>query len=152
MVGSDAISQRVRPSGVLRHIAADGAGALARRIGRVEVLAPLRGERDIQIHDARLNHCALVGVIDFQNPVHARETDDDSAGARNRSAAQSRAGAAAYNRHTVLAADLDDRDDVFGRARKNHDIGQRFIHAAVVFIKREIFGAVEIAARAQQRG
>ena len=118
VVGGDAVGERVRPAGVLRHVAANGAGALAGRIGRVEILPALRGQRQIEIHHARLDHGALVGVIDFENPVHARETDDDAAGARNGSAAQAGARAAAHDGDAVLAADLDDSHDVFGRARK----------------------------------
>jgi hypothetical protein len=37
VIGGHAVGQRVRTAGVLRHIAADGAGALAGGIGRVEI-------------------------------------------------------------------------------------------------------------------
>ncbi len=37
VIGGDAVRQRVRPAGVLRHVAADGAGLLAGGIGRVEI-------------------------------------------------------------------------------------------------------------------
>ena len=34
MIGGDAVSQRVRAAGIFRDVSADGAGFLARRIGR----------------------------------------------------------------------------------------------------------------------
>ena len=42
VIGGDAVGQRVRAAGVLRHVAADGAGALAGGIGRVEITVRLR--------------------------------------------------------------------------------------------------------------
>ena len=47
-------------------------------------------------------------------------------------------------------ADLDDRDHIFGGARKDDQIRPRLIDAAIVFVEGQIFRAVEIAARAEQ--
>ena len=41
VIGGDAVGQRVRAAGVFGDIAADGAGALAGGVGRVEVAAAL---------------------------------------------------------------------------------------------------------------
>ena len=60
MIGGDAVGQRVRSAGILRHVAADGAGALAGGIGRVEVAAALDRQRDVEIDDAGLYHRPLV--------------------------------------------------------------------------------------------
>ena len=46
--------------------------------------------------------------------------------------------------------DLDDGGNVVGVAREHHQLGAGLVDAAVVFVERQVFGAVEIAARAQQ--
>ena len=150
VVGGYAVGQRMRTAGVLRHIAADGAGALAGGIGRVEIALRLDGQRDIQIDHAGLHHRALVFQIDFEDAIHAREADDHAALARDRAAAQARPRAAAHDGHAVFRGDLDDGDDVFGAAREDHHLGPRLFHAAVVFVERQILGLIQVSARAQQ--
>ena len=76
VIGGDAVGQGVRAAGVFRDVAADGAGALAGRIGRVEVAVRFDGAGDIEIDHAGLHHRALVLQIDLQDPVHAREGDE----------------------------------------------------------------------------
>src|SRR5438874_517509 len=88
MIRGDTISEGVRPTGVFGHVAADGAGALARRIGRVIILFRLHGESDIEIDHAGLYHGALIIEVNLKDPVHSRETDGDASGARNCPAAQ----------------------------------------------------------------
>ena len=75
VIGGDAVRQRMRTARVFRYVAADGAGLLAGRIGRVEISVALHGLRDFEIHHARLHHRAFIRQIDFENPVHARERD-----------------------------------------------------------------------------
>ena len=97
----------------------------------------------------RLQDGALIFQIDFENPVHSREPGRNATRPGDRSAAQSGACATPYQRYPVLAADIDDGDDVLRRARKYDNIRPRFIHAAVIFVKREVFGPIEVTARAQ---
>ena len=85
----------MRPAGIFADVSADGAGALAGRIGRVEIAVGFDRQRHVEIHHARLHHGALIGQIDFKNPVHARKGDHDSAGARDGAAAQAGSRAAA---------------------------------------------------------
>src|SRR5262245_53102356 len=140
----------MRAAGVLRDVAADGAGALARRIRRVKITLRLDGQRDIQVHDAGLHYGALVGEVDFENPVHAREADGDAAGSGNRAAAQAGAGAAAYDGDSVLAGNLDDRDHVLRRPRKHDHLRTGLVDTAVVFVQQQVFGPVQVSARAEQ--
>ena len=140
----------MRTAGVLRHIAADGAGALARRVRCVKIFLSLDRQSDVQVDDARLHDGALVGEIDFENPVHAGEADGDAPGARNRAPAQSRAGAAPHDGYVVLPCDFDDRDHVFGAAWKNDHLRTGLVDAAVVLIEQQVFGAVQVSARTQQ--
>ena len=103
MIGGDAVGQRVRPAGVLRDVAADRAGALAGRIGRVEITVRCTASVISRLTTPGLHHRALVFQIDLEDPVHAREADHDAALTRNRAAAESRACAAADDRNVVLA-------------------------------------------------
>ena len=104
VIGGDAVGQGVRAAGVFRDVAADGAGALAGGVGRVEIAAALHRQGDVQVDHAGLHHGALVFQIDFEDPVHAREGDHDAALAGDGAAGESGAGAAADERHVELAA------------------------------------------------
>ena len=58
VVGGDAVLEAVRPAGVLRHVAADGAGGLARRIGHVVEAVGRHGLGEPGVHHAGLEHGA----------------------------------------------------------------------------------------------
>ena len=73
VVGGDAVGQGVRPARVFRHVAADGAGFLARGVGNEVVTVVRDGKRQVQVHDAGLDPRALVLDIDFNDLLHARE-------------------------------------------------------------------------------
>ena len=45
---------------------------------------------------------------------------------------------------------FDDRGDVVGGAREDDQVGRVLVDAAVVFVERQVFGPVEIAARTEQ--
>ncbi len=139
----------MRASGVFANVAADGAGSLAGGIGRVEISPRIDGHRNVEVHHARLDHRALIGQIDFDNAIHARERNDDSARARDRSAGKASAGAASDHRHSTLMREFHDGDNLFGRLRKHDQIGPGLIDAAVVFVERQVFGFVKIPARAE---
>src|SRR5258707_247777 len=68
----------VQPPGFLRVFPADGADDLARRIGRV--VAPERRDalRDLEVRHARFDHGAQIRDVDLENPVHAREADENA--------------------------------------------------------------------------
>ena len=103
VVYGDAMHQGVRAAGILRDIAADGAGLLAGGIGR-EVQPEMRDMfRELQVDHAGLHHRALVLNVNFQDAVHAREGDHDAALLQNRAAAQS--GTSAARHHGNFAAE-----------------------------------------------
>src|SRR5437588_8116463 len=112
VVGGDPVGQSVRAAGVFGHVAADGAGALAGRVGRIEVAAAFHGSGDIEIDHARLHHGALVFEIDFQNAVHAGEGDHHASLARNGAAGKPGPGAAPYEGDAEFGSQLDQRRDV----------------------------------------
>ena len=134
VIGRHPVGERVRTAGILRDVAADGAGALAGRIRRIEVSLTLHRQRNVQVHYSRLHHGALVFEIDFENPVHSREPDHHAALARNRPAAQSRSRAAADHRDCVLVGQFHDRNHVLRRPWKDHQVRPPLIDAAVILV------------------
>src|SRR5579863_2102112 len=150
MVGGHPVGQGVRSAGVFRDVAADGAGALAGRIGRIKITVRLDRQRDVQVDDAGLYHGALILEIDLENPVHARKGHGNATGTGDRTSAQSRARAAANDRHSEFAADFDDLDYLFGGPGENDDIGPGLFNAAVVLVEGKILWLIEVAARTKQ--
>ena len=150
MVGGDAVGQGVGAAGIFRHVAADGAGALAGGVGGIKIAACLDRQGDVQVDHPGLHHGALVFQIDFEDPVHASESDEDSALERDGAAGESGSGAPADERHLELARDFDQRRDIRGAAGEDHQVGAVFIDAAIVLVQSEVFGAVEHAARTEQ--
>ena len=145
MIGGDAIRQRVRTAGVLRHVAADGAGALAGGIGRVEIAFALDGLRNFEIHDAGLEHRAFVCQVDFDDAVHAGERNDHAAGAgiapplNPVPAPRPTMGMWCSGRLTSAA--------LLRWISENDQIRAGFVDAAVVFVERQVFGPVQVPAR-----
>ena len=76
MVGGDAVGQTVGAAGVLGHVAADGAGALAGRVGRVieAVLGDLFGQ--VQVDDAGFDDGDAVFYVDVEDAGHAGEREN----------------------------------------------------------------------------
>ena len=96
-------------AGILGNVAANRAGTLAGRIGRIEVAAALHGERDIQVHHAGLNHHPLVFQIHFQDAIHPGKGDHQSALARNGAAGKPRTRAPPHERHAEFLRQFDQR-------------------------------------------
>ena len=67
VVDGDAVLQRVRPAGVGRHVAADRAGPLARRVGRIVIAGPLERVGQPDVDHARLHDGVAVAEVDLQN-------------------------------------------------------------------------------------
>ncbi len=104
VVGRDAVFEAMRAAGVHGDVAADGAGELARRIGRIEEARVSHRVRNGEVGDARLHGRRAVVKIDVENPVHARQADHNRVTSGQRAARQRRAGAARHNLNPVLAA------------------------------------------------
>lgn len=79
-----------------------------------------------------------------------RKRNDDAARSGDRSATQSGARASAHDGKVVFLGKTDDSGDFFSRPRKDDQIGTRLVNAAVVFVQRQVFGAGEIAAGAEE--
>ena len=149
MIGGDSVGQGVGSAGIFGDVAADGAGALAGGIGRIEIAAALDRHGDIQIDHARLYYRALVFEIQFEDAVHAGEGDHESAFARNRAAGKSGAGAASHEGHVEFPRQFDQGRDVGGATREGNQVGSVLVYAAIVFVKRQVLRPIEIAARTE---
>src|SRR5580704_1855988 len=101
MVHRDAVHQRVWAARILSDVAANGTGFLAGRIGRKVQAQMCHTVRQYLVDYARLDDSAHVLRVDFQNAVHAREDDENTAFDRNGTSAQTGASAARHNRNTL---------------------------------------------------
>ena len=149
VIGGDAVGQGVGSAGIFGDVAADGAGALAGGIGRIEIAAALDRQRDIEIDHAGLHYRALVFEIDFEDAVHAGEGDHEAAFARNRAAGESGAGAASHEGHVEFPRQFDQCGDFGGATREDDQVGRVLIDAAIVFVERQVLRPIEIAARTE---
>ena len=75
VVRGQSVFEAVHPAGVLRHIAADGAGDLRGRVGRVVESAMCHRLGDREIGHARLHHGDPVGEIDLADAVEPRHAE-----------------------------------------------------------------------------
>ena len=105
VVGGDAVFQAMRAARVHVDVAADHAGELARRIGRVEEPPALHRIGDADIGDAGLHRGAAIGVVDVEDAVHPHQPDHHRVRHRQRPAGQRCAGAARHHAHALRLAE-----------------------------------------------
>src|SRR5205823_10163208 len=79
VVDGDAVLERVRPAGVGRDVAADGAGALAGGVRGEVPAVRLQVVGQPEVDDARLDDGVAVAVVHLQDALHARQADHDAA-------------------------------------------------------------------------
>ena len=115
--GRDAILEAVRSTRVLRHISAQRARALRRRVGRVIQSVRLGRFREVCVDHARLQSSEPVVGVDLQDPVHARHTDDYAVLGRESTSGESRAGTSRNDLDTFRVQHLDDAGDLVRRVR-----------------------------------
>ena len=118
VVGGDAVFQAVRATRVHADIAADHAGELAGRVGRVEEALGLHRLGDADVGDARLHGGAAVGVVDVQDAVHAHHADHHGVRERHGPARQAGPGPARDDAHAHRVAQLQHGGDLPGRFRQ----------------------------------
>ena len=104
VIRGHAVFQAMRAARVHGDIAANGAGELARWIGRVEEPRLANRIRDSQIGDTRLHGCGPVREIHVQNPVHAGKAQDDAVFQGQRASAKRCSCPARDNLDTVFTA------------------------------------------------
>jgi len=150
VIGGDAVRECVRAAGVFGDVAADGGGFLAGGI-RCEVEASVfDSPGNVEVYDAGLDDSALIIEIEFENAIHAREDEHESAGTGERTAGEAGAGAATEDGHVVLGGEADNLGDFGGGAREGDEVGAPFFDGAVVFVEDEVFGTGEYGVFAEK--
>ena len=120
VVGGDAVFQAMRAAGIGGDVAADGAGDLARRVGRVEIAVARDRIGDGRIGDAGLDLSHAVGEVDGQQLVHARNTQHDRVFERQRATRERGARPARHDLDVVLVAVAEDGAHLLGVRRQHH--------------------------------
>ena len=105
VVGGDAVFQAMRAAGVHGDVAGDGAGELARRIGRVEEARMRDRLGDGEVGDAGLHARGAVVEIDVEDAVHLGDAEDDGVLLREGAAGERGAGAARHDLDAIGVAE-----------------------------------------------
>ena len=144
VVGGHAVFQAMHAAGILRHVAADGAGDLRGRIGRV-IEAGI-GDRvaDREIGDAGLHHHDAVVEVDVADAVELGHAEQHAVGERQRAAGERGAGPARHHLDAFVVAIAQHLRDLLGGLRQHHHHGQLLVGGQPV-------GSRKAASRARPR-
>ena len=93
---------------------------------------------------------ALALRVRSPGSIHAREDEHHAAGACERAAGKSRAGAATDDGEVVLCGEFGDARNVFGGMGKIDEVWTAFFDGAVVPIKKKILRPVKNGRRAEE--
>ena len=121
IVGGDAVFEAMHAAGILRHIAADGAGDLRGRIGRVVEAGVFDRLRDREIGHARLNHGDTVVKVDLADPVELGHAEQHAVAERQRTAGQRGPCPARNDLDAFAVAVAEHGSDLRGRFRQHDD-------------------------------
>jgi len=121
---------------IFRHIAADGAGDLRRRIGRVIKAGGLHRLRHCKIGDAGLHHRDAVVVVDLANAVELRKAEQHAVAERQGAARERGAGAARHDLDALAVAETEHSRHLLGGLRQYHDHWQLTIGGQAVALER----------------
>ena len=120
VVGGHAVFQAMHAAGILRDVAADAAGDLRGRVGRVVEALVRHRLRDRQIGDARLDHGDAVLEIDLAHAVELAEAEQHAVGERQRAAGERGARPARHHADVVRVAIAQHPRHLLGRLRQHH--------------------------------
>ena len=120
VVGGHAVFQAMHATGILRHVAADGAGNLRGRIRRVIKSRMRNRVADRKIGDTRLRHHDAVVKIDVADAVELGHAEQHAVRERKRAAGQRGAGPAWHHLDAFVVAIAQHLGDLLGGLRK-HD-------------------------------
>jgi hypothetical protein len=120
VVGGHAVFETVHAAGILRHVAADGAGDLRRRIGRVIEAGVLHRLADGEIGDARLDDGDPVVEIKRADVIELGHAEKDGVAERQRAPRQRGARPARDHLDALGMTETEHGRDLFGGFRQ-HD-------------------------------
>ena len=120
VVGGHAVFQAMHAAGIFRDIAADRAGDLRRRIGRVIESGMRDGLADREVGHPGLGHHHAIVEIDLADALEFAQPQQHAIGQRQRAAGQRGAGAARHHLDALLEAVFQDLRHLFGGVRQHH--------------------------------
>ena len=109
VVGGEAVFQAVHAARVLGDVAADGAGDLRGRVGRVVEARVLDRLGDAEVGHAGLGDDGAVLEVDVEDPVELAQAQHDAVGERQGAARERGAGAARHDLDPLGVAEAQDR-------------------------------------------
>ena len=120
VVGGHAVFEAMHAAGIFRDVAADGAGDLRGRIGRVVEARMRHRIADREIGDARLDHSDAVVEIDLADAVELGHAEQHAVVERQRAAGQRGAGPARHDLDALVVAIAQHLGDLLGGLRQHH--------------------------------
>ncbi len=132
VVRGQSVFEAVHPAGILRHIAADGAGDLRGGIGRIIEAAMCHCLGDGEIGHAWLNDRDPVGEIDLADAVEPRHPEQYAVAQRQRPAGQRGAGPAGDHLDPVGMAVAEHARNLVDGSRQHHRQGKLAIGSQAV--------------------
>ena len=124
IVAGDPVFEAMHAAGIFRHIAADGAGDLRGRVGRIVEAGGLDRLRDRQIGHAGLRHHHAVLQVDLADAVELGHAEQNAVGGRQRAAGQRRAGAARHHVDALRMAIFQHPAHLIDGVGQHHHHGQ----------------------------
>ena len=115
-------------AGVVGDVAADGAGALARGVRRVEQAVVLAGMGEVHVDEPGAGAREAVGWIDLEDLTHARGRHDHATCDRARAAGKARARAARNDGHAEARDQLHARRGLGCVRGQDHQIRLLVVH------------------------
>src|SRR6266542_1671492 len=133
-----AIGKRVRATGIICHVAADGTGCLAARVRRVKEAVFRDGFRNIDIDDAWFDNGDAVLQINFQNTIKPSKRQNNPAFCGHGAAGKTGARTARHDRNIGLLGKLNHRGHFFRVSREHNNLRYNLKDRAVLFIDDDV--------------
>src|SRR5262249_16423809 len=141
VVDRDAVLESVGPAGVGGDVSANGASALAGRVGGVVPAVGAEVVRQPQVDDAGLDDREGVAVGQFQDAFRPGKSKGHGSGNGERSAGEAGAGAAGQEGDVEALAKFDDHDDLFGGGGEDDNVGTVLLDGvAVALVDKQLAG------------
>ncbi len=123
VVGRHAVFEAMHATGILRYVAADAAGDLRRRIGRVIESGVRDGAADGEIGDSGFGHHHTIGKIDFADAVELGQAEQHAVPQRECAAGERGAGAARHHFDSSSVAIAQHIGNLLGGLGQHHHHG-----------------------------
>ena len=99
--------------------------------------------RELEVNHSGLYHSALIFNVDFEDAVHARESDNDAALLRNRASTETGACPARDDGNILGRGQPYNLGNLFSVLRENYGAGRAFANAGIVFVQHQVFGTIK---------